>query len=107
MTQSSRRYSDSTPTWKIPVRSVREHAIFTLAATASASSMPSVPLVELAKAGASRSVTPPIMMLTTAKVPGVGEEEVLVVLVVVKVGVLVMLLLVVVMLAVGLMLLVV
>lgn len=56
-----------THTWKIPVRSVREHATLTLAAVASISSVVLVPLA--AVGGASRSVTPPIMMLTTAKVP--------------------------------------
>lgn len=53
-------------TWKIPVRSVSEHATLTLAA--STSSVALVMLVVMV-AGASRSVTPPIMMLTTANVP--------------------------------------
>lgn len=59
-------------TWKIPVSSVREHATLTLVASTS-----SVALVMFAvvAVGASRSVTPPIMMLTTAKVPAEGRGQ--------------------------------
>lgn len=54
------------------MRSVREHATLTLAASTS-----SVALVMLAAVvpGASRSVTPPIMMLTTAKVPAERRRQ--------------------------------